>query len=93
MLRIKFARAARKAIETFPAKHKRQLAAKISDLRLDPNPNDSIQLKGKVHEYRRADVGEYRIIYRVEGDELLIAAVGRRNDDAIYKEFERSKKR
>jgi mRNA interferase RelE/StbE len=93
MLRIRFARTARKAIERFPAKHKRQLAGKISDLRLDPNPHDSAQLKGKVREYRRADVGEYRVIYRVEGDELLIAAVGRRNDDAIYKEFERAKKR
>ena len=50
-------------------------------------------MKGKSHHYRRVDIGEYRVIYRVEGEELLIAAAGRRNDDAIYREFERSKKR
>ena len=50
-------------------------------------------MKGKSCQYRRVDIGEYRVIYRVEGEELLIGAAGRRNDDAIYREFERSKKR
>ena len=46
-------------------------------------------MKGKSHHYRRVDIGEYTD--RVEREELLIAAAGRRNDDAIYREFERSK--
>jgi mRNA interferase RelE/StbE len=93
MLGIRFARAAQKALARLPEKHKRQVAAKIQDLRTNPLPHDSGQMKGKSHEYRRVDVGEYRVIYRVEGEEILIAAAGRRNDDAIYKEFVRSKKR
>jgi len=93
MLGIRFARAAQKALARLPAKHQRQVAAKIQELRTDPLPHDSALMKGKSHQYRRVDVGEYRGIYRVEAEELLIAAAGRRNDDAIYREFERSKKR
>jgi len=92
MLRIRVSRVARKALETFPPKHARQVAAKIADLGRDPTPHDSAPLKG-VRDYRRAEIGEYRLIYKVDGDELLVAAVGRRNDDAIYREFERSQKR
>ena len=91
MLGIRFARAAQKALARLPDEHKRQVAAKIQNLRTDPLPHDSAPMKGK--SYRRVDIGEYRVIYRVEGEELLIAAAGRRNDDAIYREFERSKKR
>jgi mRNA interferase RelE/StbE len=92
MLRIRYVRAARKALESLPAKHKRQLFAKIESLRSDSNPPDSARLKGAGRDYSRADSGEYRIIYRVEADELLIAAVGSRNDDRIYRAFERSQK-
>ena len=93
MLRISYSRAARKAMEGWPGKHGRQIARKIEELRSDPEPPDSRPLKGKLKPFLRVDAGEYRIIYRVEGEELLIAAVGRRNDDAIYREFERARNR
>ena len=48
-------------------------------------PHDSKELKG--HPYRGTDIGEYRIIYRVEKDVLKIALVGKRNDSAVYKKL------
>jgi mRNA interferase RelE/StbE len=33
----------------------------------------------------RTDSGEYRIIYRVEEDELHVALIGKRNDDEVYR--------
>jgi len=51
----------------------------------NPKPRDSKELKG--HPYRGADIGEYRIIYRVEEDVLKIALVGKRNDSAAYKKL------
>lgn len=93
MLRISYSRSARKAIEERSGKHGRQIVEKIEDLRKDPYPHDSQHLKGKLKSFLRVDVGEYRIIYQANADELSIAAVGRRNDDAIYREFERSLKR
>ena len=43
-----------------PPKHRRQIAEKIVSLRHEPLPPDSEQLKGL--DYRRADIGEYRVI-------------------------------
>ena len=84
-----FSRDAAKFLERLPAKHARQIATKISALRENPEPPDSIAMKGKAHHFRRADSGEYRIIYRAAGGVVMIAAVGKRNDDDVYRRFER----
>ncbi len=88
-LEIVFSRDAAKYLERLPPKHARQVATKIAALRDTPEPPDSIAMKGKAHDYRRADSGEYRIIYRTAGAVLMIAAVGKRNDDDVYRRFER----
>lgn len=87
MLRIDPSRQAEKFLrlmERSNAKHARQLGEKLTALRRDPEPPDSLLLKN-LSPYRRTDSGEYRIIYFVEGDVLKIIAVGRRNDDAVYR--------
>jgi len=53
----------------------------------NPLPHDSKELKG--YPYRGTDIGEYRIIYRLEEDVLKIALVCKRNDSAVYKELAR----
>ena len=53
----------------------------------NPEPHDSKKLKGS--SYRGTDMGEYRIIYRVEDDVLKVAIVGKRNDSAVYREVAR----
>lgn len=65
----------------------KQVARKILSLMEEPRPVDSINLAG--YSYRRADIGEYRIIYRVENDLLKVALVGKRNDDEVYKKLKR----
>jgi len=57
-------------------------------LRVDPEPNDSKYLVN-FHPYRRADVGEYRIIYRIDKTTLVILLVGKRNDDEVYRKMRR----
>lgn len=89
MLKIEISKRAEKFIRTLPAKQKRQITGKILDLRTNPEPNDSIRLKG-YDQYRRADIGEYRIIYFVrESVVLVIFLAGKRNDDDIYKQLKR----
>jgi mRNA interferase RelE/StbE len=51
----------------------------------DPEPPDSFPLTG--YPYRRADIGEYRIVYRVEEDCLKVALIGKRNDDEVYRQL------
>ena len=76
-------------VEKMQPKHAKQVLLKILALCKDPQPPDSLQLKGSKEGYRRADSGEYRIIYRVEGDLLEVHLVGKRNDDEVYRQFAR----
>jgi mRNA interferase RelE/StbE len=78
-----------KFIQKMQPKHARQVLLKIIALCRNPNPPDSIALKGSPESYRRADSGEYRIIYRVDGDSLEIHLIGKRNDDEVYRRFGR----
>jgi mRNA interferase RelE/StbE len=89
MLRIEISKRADKFIDSLPAKQKRQISAKIIELASNPQPHDSIQVKGFT-QFRRTSVGEYRIIYHVkESVVLIIVLVGKRNDDDIYKQLKR----
>lgn len=50
----------------------------------DPRPHDSRALKAGKN-LRRVDIGEYRVVYRVEDESLLVLVAGKRNDDAVYR--------
>ena len=74
-----------KFFRPLPAKQYRQIFNKVLALMEDPEPPDSSPLVG--YPYRRADIGEYRIVYRVEGDCLKVALIGKRNDDEVYRQL------
>jgi mRNA interferase RelE/StbE len=88
MLKPDISRRAAKFLEGLDAKQARQIARKITALLSDPRPADARPLKG--YAYLRADLGEYRIIYRIEDDRLVVALIGKRNDDEIYRQLRRS---
>jgi mRNA interferase RelE/StbE len=88
MLKLKLTKDASSFISTRQPKHQRQLVTKIQELRINPEPFDSISMTGKI-EFRRADCGEYRIIYRSDEETLYVAAVGKRYDDEVYRKFMR----
>lgn len=88
MLKIRFSKDAEKALRHVHPKHQRQMALKIAELRQSKGMiPDEKKLKG--YPYKRIDVGEYRIIYEIEGGTLSILLVGKRNDDEIYRKFSR----
>ena len=88
MLKIEISKRSAKFLSKVPPKQARQLGTKIQELRSNPEPHDSQGLKGFAP-FRRADIGEYRIVYLVEEETLKIALVGKRNDDDIYKQLRR----
>ena len=63
-------------------KHAKQIAVKITELCSDPLPQDSSQLRG--YDYKRVNVGEYRIIYTFDVETLFLIFIGKRNDDEVY---------
>ena len=88
MLKIEISKRAEKFLRKLPTKQGRQVATKIQSLRVDPRAPDSQLLKGQ-DPLRRADVGEYRIIYFVDDETLRVVLVGKRNDDEVYKRLRR----
>ena len=78
---------AKKFREGLPPKQFRQVVNKIFSLLEAPEAHDSHALAG--FPWRRADVGEYRIIYRIDRDTVKIPLVGKRNDDEVYRDLER----
>ena len=76
-----------KFLDGLPAKQFRQVVTTIFAPMENPQPHDSKSLAGS--EYRRADAGEYRIVYRSEREVLFVALIGKRNDSEVYKRLRR----
>ncbi|MGD9209614.1 MAG: type II toxin-antitoxin system RelE/ParE family toxin [Desulfobacteraceae bacterium] len=79
MYKLDSTKAAGKFLQKLPAKQFRQIVTTIFRLRENPEPHDAKQLTG-YPEYLRVDIGEYRIIYRIENDTVNIFVIGERND-------------
>ena len=74
-------------LDQLDPKRFRQVVKKIFSLMENPRPVDSRTLQG--YSFLRADIGEYRIIYRVEEKCLKVTLVVKRNDDEVYKKLSR----
>ena len=87
MRKLDITRDAYRFVNDLDAKQFRQVNRKLFTLLADPEPADSSKLTG--YDYRRADIGEYRIIYHFDDDTTYVVLVGKRNDDQVYKELSR----
>lgn len=83
MLPLSLSRASVRFLDELPPKQFRQVTRRIIMLMADPRPADSERLRG--YEYWRVAAGEYRIVYAVRDGVLCVAAVGKRNDDEVYR--------
>ena len=87
MLALDLTHQAKDFLDQLDPKRFRQVVKKIFSLMENPKPPDAKPLQG--HPFWRADIGEYRIIYRVEGNCLKVSLVDRRNDGEVYKKLSR----
>ena len=85
MLKLQLTKDALKFLDVLPAKQFRQIISKVLELLQNPLSHDSEQLTG--YSFRRSDIGEYRIIYDVQGDTLRLLVVGKRNYSDVYKKL------
>lgn len=91
MMKLTLSGDADKFLRALQAKQYRQVGQAVFHLLANPAPHDSIMLKGAKRGERRVDVGEYRIIYCVVADTVEVLVIGKRNDDEVYKIWERMK--
>ena len=87
MLTLRLEHQADKFLAKLPPKQAGQIGRKLEGLLTNPFPSDSKQLKGS--SYRGTDIGEYRIIYRIEGNIFSVQLIGKRNDDEVYRKLKR----
>jgi mRNA interferase RelE/StbE len=90
VLKLDLTHQTKKFLEKLPPKQFRQVVNKVLELMTNPELPDSIHMKG--YPFKRVDIGEYRIVYRVEGDCLKVACIGKRNDDDVYRILKRKMK-
>jgi len=91
MRKVKLSKPSQKFLKSLPPKQAQQLARKITQLRAD-QAHDVKRLQGTSEPYLRVDVGEYRIIYRYDKETVLVALIGKRNDDEVYRKFARKRR-
>ena len=87
-MKLEFERDALDFLAALEAKQFKQVARKVFALLGDPLPSDSALLQG-YNDLRRADIGEFRVIYQTGDDVVHIILIGRRNDDAVYRALAR----
>ena len=78
---IKLLKKARKFIEAQPKNQQERILKAINNL---PNFGDIVPLYGKKDSFRLR-VGDYRIIYEVQNELLLITVVNVNNRGQVYK--------
>ena len=68
---IEFAKSAEREFKALERALQRRIAIHIEALATDPFPAGTKKLKGETHLYR-IRVGDYRVIYKVEGKRLVV---------------------
>jgi mRNA interferase RelE/StbE len=77
---ISFTRAAQKSLRAIDVVSQRRIAAAVELLTMHPLPPKAVALKGR--DGYRIRVGDYRVLYQVRREEILIVVidVGHRRD-------------
>ncbi|MBN3927228.1 type II toxin-antitoxin system RelE/ParE family toxin [Nostoc sp. NMS4] len=82
---VEFSRGAKKQFRKLPIDVQQRIQTKINELAIEPRPNGVKKLQGDDNSYR-VRVGDYRVVYELADDVLIITVikVGHRSD--IYKD-------
>lgn len=85
--KIQIKPSAQKELAKVPQPQRGRIAKRIDRLAADPRPKDSKKLSTEQSLYR-VRVGDYRVIYQIEDDKLLVLVVriGSRGD--VYRNLE-----
>ncbi|MEH2160902.1 MAG: type II toxin-antitoxin system RelE/ParE family toxin [Nostoc sp.] len=85
MYEIEFTKGAIKQLNKLPINIKNRIDSKILTLAIEPRPNGVKKLKDEENTYR-IRVGEYRVIYEIYDDVLLISVVKVGHRSKVYED-------
>ena len=82
---IEFDRRVKKDFKFIPAKDIERIKSAIQDLGNNPRPDGCTKLKGDKRDYYRIRVRNYRVVYSIEDEILLVLVVRVGHRREIYK--------
>ncbi|MFW9261714.1 type II toxin-antitoxin system RelE family toxin [Nostoc sp. CALU 546] len=82
---VKFSRGAKKQFRKLPIDVQQRIQTKINDLAIEPRPNGVKKLQGDDNSYR-VRVGDYRVVYEVDDDVLIVTVIKVGHRSGIYKD-------
>lgn len=82
---IKFSTGASKQFRKLPLDIQKRIQTKIDELIIKPRPNRVKKLQGENNLYR-IRVGDYRVVYEIEDDILLIVVIRVKHRSEVYRD-------
>jgi mRNA interferase RelE/StbE len=82
---VEFSKGARKQFIKLPIDVQKRIQTKINDLAIEPRPNGIKKLQGDDNSYR-IRVGEYRVVYEIEDDVLIVTIIKVKHRSEVYKD-------
>lgn len=82
---IEFTRAADKAFSALPKKVQDRIDVALDGLEQDPWPAGHKKLKGSKETFFRIRVGDYRVVYLVEDERLMVVLVRIGHRKEVYR--------
>lgn len=77
---------AQKELDILPIKFRNQIERKIESLAINPRPSGIKAMKGKKGLFRLR-VGDYRVIYKIENQLLIITIIEVGHRKEIYRDY------
>lgn len=84
--KIEFLKTAKKELAKLPTNIQQRISNKIESLKFNPYPPDVKQLKNS-NGILRIRVADYRILYRLENDVLVIIVIKIAHRSKVYKDL------
>ena len=81
---VEFSNSARKQFRKLPSDIQKRIQAKINELAIEPRPNGVKKLQSDDNFYR-IRVGDYRVVYEIKDDILLVIVMRVKHRSEVYK--------
>jgi mRNA interferase RelE/StbE len=83
---VEFERSARKDLDRLDQQVRARILRKIAALTGDPRPAGVVRLSGR-HDMWRIRVGDYRVIYEITDDRLIVTIIRVAGRGSVYRDL------
>ena len=84
MYEIVFTKAAKKQLKKIPKQDQQKISTRIQDLSTNPRPEGMKALQGKLAQFYRVRSGNYRVMYSIEDEKLIVLVVKIAHRKVVY---------